>query len=81
MDATWRSLAVFMHNLIHDRQAEIRSSVEDSLKEGDIFSRLVAALDEDAKVGLSEQDVVGLFMVGQLNADSLVDFRLVTHSP
>ena len=59
MDKAWKRLATFMDELIVRRSQEISSSsVEAKTQGGDVFTRLVAALDEDAKDGLDHQEVV-----------------------
>lgn len=61
IDAAWTSLGTYMRELIVERKEELGASGSDAqLQRGDIFTRLVAGLSEDAKVGLEEQQVVSL---------------------
>ncbi|CAL1711142.1 unnamed protein product [Somion occarium] len=60
IDAAWTSLGTYMRELIVERKEELGASGSDAqLQRGDIFTRLVAGLSEDAKVGLEEQQVIG----------------------
>jgi len=60
IDHTWTSFAEFMHNLVNTRREELNSStLEMKNFSGDLFTRLIAAWDEDASVGLNEQEVIG----------------------
>ncbi|CAL1711144.1 unnamed protein product [Somion occarium] len=60
MDQAWKYIGVYMHDLVARRREELRGEVPENLHQrGDLFSRLVAALDENAKIGLKEQEVIG----------------------
>lgn len=62
IDKQWKSLRVQMDEFVLRRKEELGA---DALNEGkqrkDLFSRLVGALDEEAKVGLSMGEVVSTF--------------------
>ncbi|CAL1711138.1 unnamed protein product [Somion occarium] len=60
MDHAWKSLAVQMDDLVILRKEELNAEeLNGGQSRGDLFSRLVGALDEETKVGLSMQEVIG----------------------
>ncbi|KAJ6517309.1 cytochrome P450 [Mycena vitilis] len=61
MGEAWRTLASFMHSLIDTRRGELNEMTGEEGQAGDIFSRLVAAMDKDetAKLSLNQQEVLG----------------------
>ena len=59
IDHTWRNLAIDMEQLVVRRCEELNESSTTSKKHGDdIFTRLVNAMDDDAKYGLTRSEVV-----------------------
>ncbi|KAF7339420.1 Leukotriene-B4 omega-hydroxylase 3 [Mycena sanguinolenta] len=52
----WSSFVSFMHAFIASRQVELQ---DDDEQQGDILSRLVAAMGSDGKLSLDEQEVLG----------------------
>lgn len=64
IDHTWRNLAIDMEQLVVRRCEELNESKATSKRHGDdIFTRLVSAMDDDAKYGLTRSEVVS----GDLN--------------
>ncbi|KAJ6504353.1 cytochrome P450, partial [Mycena vitilis] len=59
MDRAWNRLAAFMHEFVATRQEELNGMTEEEGQRGDIFSRLVAAMNVTGKLGLEEQEVIG----------------------
>ncbi|CAL1711128.1 unnamed protein product [Somion occarium] len=60
MDKAWKALGVYMRELIAARRSAIDStSIEAQTEKGDLFTRLIEALDEDARIGLEESEVIG----------------------
>ncbi|KAK7687596.1 hypothetical protein QCA50_008810 [Cerrena zonata] len=60
IDSKWKSLEVQMNEFVLRRKEELDVETLDGGKQRkDLFSRLVGALDHEAKVGLSMQEVIG----------------------
>ncbi|KAJ7670774.1 cytochrome P450 [Mycena polygramma] len=59
MNRAWNGLAAFMHDFVATRQEELNGMTEEEGQRGDIFSRLVAAMNATGKLGLEEQEVIG----------------------
>ncbi|KAJ3487095.1 hypothetical protein NLI96_g3786 [Meripilus lineatus] len=60
IDHTWRNLAIDMEQLVVRRCEELNESKATSKRHGDdIFTRLVSAMDDDAKYGLTRSEVIG----------------------
>ncbi|KAJ7439724.1 cytochrome P450 [Mycena galericulata] len=61
LDQAWKTLRSFMHSFVDTRRTELNGMSGEEGHRGDIFSRLVAAMDKDAdsKLGLEEQEVIG----------------------
>lgn len=60
LDQAWKTLGSFMHRFVETRRVELNGMTAEEGQGGDIFSRLVAAmeLDSSSKLGLEEQEVV-----------------------
>ncbi|KAJ7439723.1 cytochrome P450 [Mycena galericulata] len=61
LDQAWKTLRSFMHSFVDTRRTELNGMSGEEGHCGDIFSRLVAAMDKDAdsKLSLEEQEVIG----------------------
>ncbi|KAJ6587211.1 cytochrome P450 [Mycena vulgaris] len=59
IEAAWSSLGHFMNKFVATRQDELRGETIEITQRGDVFSRLVAAMDGDAKQALDKQEVIG----------------------
>ncbi|KAJ7491712.1 cytochrome P450 [Mycena galericulata] len=61
LDQACNTLGSFMHSFVGTRRSELNGLTGDQGHRGDIFSRLVAAMDKDidSKLGLEEQEVIG----------------------
>ncbi|KAJ6467591.1 cytochrome P450 [Mycena vulgaris] len=60
-DHVWKTLDSSLYTFLHTRRTELAASPgQDAQPEaGDIFSRLVAAMDSKGKLGLDEREVIG----------------------
>ncbi|KAJ7434462.1 cytochrome P450 [Mycena latifolia] len=59
IDRAWKTLASFMQDFLRTRQTELNGMTENESNSGDIFSRLVEAMDGTGKLALEEQEVIG----------------------
>lgn len=58
IDQRWKELAAFMHSSVEIRSAEVAESPDLVNERGDVFTRLVAANENDGKYALSADEVV-----------------------
>ncbi|KAJ6625855.1 cytochrome P450 [Mycena sp. CBHHK59/15] len=58
-ELAWSSLGEFMHRFVRTEQEKLHGETAEASQRGDVFSRLVAAMDADSKQGLDEQEVIG----------------------
>ncbi|KAF8575025.1 cytochrome P450 [Ramaria rubella] len=60
IERAWTTLSKLMHEFIMEKKQELaaQNSVRQT-REGDVFTQLVSAYDENAKFGLEEQEVIG----------------------
>ncbi|KAJ7765939.1 cytochrome P450 [Mycena maculata] len=58
-DRVWKTLDSFMHEFLRARQTELVATPGEDGQSGDIFSRLVAAMDSEGRLGLDEQEMIG----------------------
>ncbi|KAI6006183.1 cytochrome P450 [Pisolithus orientalis] len=61
MEHAWSSLAVHMNTFIETKAQELAGIIDgdDHVQRGDIFTRLVTAMDSSGKTGLEKQEVIG----------------------
>lgn len=82
MDKAWKALGVYMRELIAARRSAIDStSIEAQTEKGDLFTRLIEALDEDARIGLEESEVVSSANFPVKLSCSIPPGRLAIRSP
>lgn len=61
MEKAWVTLDTFMHKIVEEKKQELsQGGNEDESQKGDVFTRLVAAFDDAAKYGLTEEEVVSI---------------------
>ncbi|KAJ7429468.1 cytochrome P450, partial [Mycena galericulata] len=58
-DKVWKTLGSFMHDFLRTRKTELSASPGKDSQSVDIFSRLVAAMLSEGRLGLSEEEVIG----------------------
>ncbi|KAJ7150442.1 cytochrome P450 [Mycena crocata] len=57
LEKVWKTMASFMDKLLFARKKELSGLTSEAGHPGDIFSRLVAAMDGDEKIGLDHPEV------------------------